>query len=134
MIKGRQAGHVDRGRRRIGVCQTLYPAATLAWLIQTGRWPTNTIDHRNRKSDDNRWENLREATNAEQGGNRNLFKNNTSGLRGVQDMKNGRWRAMIGINRKLTHLGCFATKEEAYEAYRTAARKHFGEYFHDAAA
>jgi len=36
----------------------------LAWLLQTGSWPSNEIDHINGVRDDNRWSNLRDVSRA----------------------------------------------------------------------
>ena len=41
---------------------------------------------------------------------------NTSGFRGVYPMKNGKWRAGIGLQGKRYHLGTFASFDEAVDA------------------
>lgn len=41
-----------------------------------------------------------------------------SGIRGVSQHSNGRWRACVVHDRKYLHLGYFDTKEEAGEAAR----------------
>lgn len=41
---------------------------------------------------------------------------------------NPRWRATISRNKKLMHIGCFDTEEEAALAYNQAALKHHGEF------
>jgi hypothetical protein len=41
-----------------------------------------------------------------------------SGIRGVYELSNGRWRACVVHNRKYVHVGCFGTAEEAGEAAR----------------
>lgn len=41
-----------------------------------------------------------------------------SGIRGVYQMSNGRWRACVVHNKKYIHLGYFATAEEAGEVAR----------------
>lgn len=61
---------------------TVY-AHRLAWRIQTGRWPETEIDHINQNSLDNRWVNLRLALHSQNGQNRNVFPNNTSGEKNV---------------------------------------------------
>ena len=43
-------------------------------------------------------------------------------LRGISQTSSGKWKAVIYINRRKTHLGCFTTKEQAAAAYDSAAR------------
>lgn len=88
------------------------------------------VDHINGDKLDNRRENMRNCSQADNLHNtRNLMRNNTSGYKGVSwDKTNQKWRAYIALNRKQKHLGYFDTKEEAAEAYFVAAKKLFGEY------
>jgi hypothetical protein len=73
--------------------------------------------------------NLRICTQAENKRNRKLNKNNTSGYKGVHQIKGtGLWRACIYLDRKQKVLGYYASPEEAYEAYKEAALKYHGEY------
>lgn len=44
----------------------------ICWLCKTGEWPTNTIDHKDRNTINNRWSNLRDVTQREN--NRNKSK------------------------------------------------------------
>lgn len=106
-----------------------YRAHRLAWYYMTGAWPPDQIDHINGKRDDNRFENLRPVTNAENGCNQRQAKSNnlSSGLLGVSLGKNGKnWGAHIKAQGKMRHLGYFGTKEEAHDAYVEAKRR-----FHD---
>lgn len=59
-----------QGYVSIQVAGKRYYAHRLAWFYMTGVWPENEIDHKNRVRDDNRWENLREATRSIQMRNR----------------------------------------------------------------
>lgn len=60
---GKPVGWVDpEGYLRITVCGQWYYAHRLAWFYETGKWPSDTIDHANRIRTDNRFSNLREAT------------------------------------------------------------------------
>lgn len=106
----------------------MYRAHRIIWAIVTGKWPKNFIDHKNGNGHDNRWENLREATYTENNLNKMLVKS-VSGLRRVVWNKDNRtWMARIKHRGKLRHLGCFATKEEAYIVGCAAAISLQGEF------
>ena len=88
-------------------------------------WPY--VDHRNGDGLDNRRANLRQATDSQNQGNRRIGSNNTSGYKGVS--RSGlKWRARIRLDGHQTHMGCYATPQEAARAYDTASIKHFGEF------
>ena len=71
------------GYRRIQIDKKSYAEHRLAWLYMTGKWPEHHIDHINRKKADNRFCNLREATNAQNNYNRAAPKNSTTRYAGV---------------------------------------------------
>lgn len=104
----------------------------VAWVWMTGEWPTTQIDHINRDGKDGRWCNLREATQAQQEGNKSTRCDNESGYRGVSlDKRRGKWRAFIRTpSGRNASLGSFATAEAASSAYEAAALLQFGEFFH----
>ncbi|MCX5577241.1 HNH endonuclease signature motif containing protein [Kaistia terrae] len=85
----------------------------IAWAIQTGKWPDDSVDHINHQGDDNRWENLRAVTHAENTRNRTPHKNNTSGVTGVH-LHGKKWRAQIRDDQGvLRDLGGFDSLEHA---------------------
>ena len=87
------------------------------------------IDHINHDKTDNRRQNLRICTNAENQYNQSKRKDNTSGYKGVHWFKNmQKWTAQIWVNNKKIHLRCFDNLEEATKAYKIAADKYFGEF------
>ena len=87
------------------------------------------VDHINHDTLDNQKENLRLCTNSQNQHNRGRKSNNTSGCKGVDWYKaSGKWRAQIALNGKVMHLGYFAIKQEAYEAYCKAALELHGEF------
>ena len=91
-------------------------AHRVIWLMKTGEWPVN-IDHINGVRSDNRWENLREVTFAENMKNKRINKNNTSGVTGVSfDRSNNKWTATLGRLR----LGAFENKQDAIRARKKA--------------
>lgn len=119
------AGTKNNGYIAIAINKKVYSAHRLAWLYMTGEWPKYMIDHINGIRDDNRFCNLREATNSENQMNRGIPKNNTSGFKGVcWHKQNCKWVAQIKINGKLTHLGCFEKVEDAHQAYCKGAENH----------
>jgi hypothetical protein len=87
-------------------------------------------DHENGDTLDNRRENLRVATNAQNGANRvRLDPRNASGFLGVTWHKtHQKWAASIKVNGTSRHLGYFTDPKEAAQAYNIAAQKHFGEF------
>jgi hypothetical protein len=113
---GDRAGTLSGGYRIINVDGIAYRAARLAWLHVTGNWPRNEIDHDNRRRDDDRWENLKDKTSAEQKHNRGRHTANTSGFAGVGFYKpKNKWRARVMVNGKTRTAYC-DTKEEAVAA------------------
>lgn len=89
------------------------------------------VDHINGDPLDNRRDNLRLTTHADNCKNRHRQVNNTSGYKGVSSQRrvNGvKWTAYITSDKKRYHLGCFETPEEAYAAYCEAAIRLHGEF------
>lgn len=122
-------GLSEKGYVRIYIDGRKYRAHRLAWLYVTGEWPENEIDHKNTDRSDNRWDNLRPATGAENSRNRRTPSNNTSGFKGVfWQKREKRWHAVIDLNGKRVVLGRFLTVEEAHAAYARAAQEHYGEF------
>ena len=85
-------------------------------------------DHKNRNSLDNRKNNLRIASVSENGMNVKTRKNNTSGMTGVQQAKDGKWIATIRIDKKRTYLGRFEKKDEAIIERLKAEKEYYGEF------
>lgn len=75
----------------------------------------------------NQRSNLRIATFAQNNYN-SRCKPNRLGLRGIQTMSSGRFRAKMRIAGKMTHLGTRDTREEAHQLYCEAVAKHHGEF------
>lgn len=126
---GDVAGSLCHGYSRFRVDGTLYYAHRLAWLYVTGEHPTNKIDHIDTNRLNNKFSNLRQASDAENCRNKNKHKNNTTGFKGVTKCgvsKKNPWRAEITVNSKAIHLGLFKTALLAHGAYCEAAKKYHG--------
>lgn len=134
----RIAGSVFEGKYiRVTIKTKRVLAHRLIWLIVHGEWPKNLIDHRDGNGLNNRIENLRAASKMQNCRNRKPISDlSASGFRGVfrntkkkeHHNQTKPWGAKIMVNWKIIHLGCFATKEEAFEARKKAEEKYYGEF------
>lgn len=100
-----------------------YLAHRLAWLYVTGEWPSHGVDHKHGNRSDNRWDELRAATNSQNQQNlRKARSRSLTGLLGVS--RNGkRWKSNITLNGVQKHIGTFDTPEQAHAAYIEVKRQ-----------
>jgi hypothetical protein len=128
-IAGRSKPNAN-GYLEIRINGVLYTSGRVAWAYMTGRWPDLNIDHIDTDKANNRWNNLREATVAQNGWNTGLqLPRNNSGFKGVFLCRpTGRYYAQIAANGRRYHLGHFASPKEAHAAYVAAAQKYHGEF------
>lgn len=119
---GTRAGTDDgMGYLQITLAKKKYRLHRLAFMYVNGRWPEHHVDHINRNRADNRWCNLREATQGQNNQNMGMSASNTSGFVGVSWVPNiCKWEARISINYKPKMLGYFSTPQEASAAYLAA--------------
>lgn len=99
----------------------------LIWLWHHGTYPVGDIDHVNGNSRDNRIENLRIATSAQNAANR--LRKSKHGV-GVTVAPDGKFAARITIPGTKTrlYLGRFDTSKEAVAAYLGASAVLHGEF------
>lgn len=91
--------------------------------------PSVVVDHKNGNTCDNRKNNLRRCTMAENAYNKCIQPYNTSGITGVKwDSNRSKWMAVLCYKSKTIYLGRFDSKEEAITARHAAEDKYFGEY------
>lgn len=121
---GTSLGHrIKSGYYLASVDYQLYKLHRLIWLWHYGQWPDKHLDHIDGNPSNNRIENLREATDAQNMQNqRRARANNKLGVQGVYKV-NAKFRAVLTTNGKTQHLGYFETPEMAHQAYLTAKRK-----------
>jgi hypothetical protein len=125
---GKIAGTVRvDGRRVLCIDGKHYFAARLAWLYMTGKWPNPEADHESTDRCDDRWGNLREATRQQNACNTRTRRHSKSGMKGAHwHKKSQKWQARITSHGKMKGLGYYDTKEQAHQAYCSAASRLHG--------
>lgn len=102
----------------------------LVWLYHKGEMPTQ-IDHVDGDFRNNKIENLRECTTAQNQYNSPRKANNQSGFKGVvfhPKCKSRPWQAKIATGGKVISLGYYDSPETAAKAYARGAAKLAGEF------
>jgi hypothetical protein len=128
---GRIAGSscAPYGRVRITIDQVQFVAHRLIWLYVHGEPVPHEIDHRDGSEANNRIDNLRAATHAQNGANSRRYRQNTTGYKGVSFVqREGNYRASIMREGKVYRLGSFPTAQAAHTAYATEARRMSGAF------
>jgi flagellar hook-basal body complex protein FliE len=97
------------------------------FLMHYGYLP-KFIDHIDGNRSNNKIENLREATKAQNNWNQK-YKGSVSGFKGVTwNKQDKKWQPQIRANNKKFYLGKFENLSDAIIAYQKAAKKLHGEY------
>lgn len=100
----------------------------LARLIMNVKDSQKSIDHINGNTLDNRRENLRVVTHQENMMNKSDYKNNSSGVKGVNKNSQGLWVARIQVGGKRIFLGSSTDKDKMIKLRLEAEREYFGKY------
>lgn len=91
--------------------------------------PDQEVDHINSNGLDNRRENLRWCTHSQNMANGRFGNSGRSRFRGVSlDVRCGKWRATLYVDRKQRWLGYHVRELDAAAAYNVAALAAFGEF------
>jgi hypothetical protein len=127
-MAGKAAGANNHGYVMIRIRRKTFMAHRIIFCMFYGYMPDN-IDHINMNRSDNRPNNLRAATVAENNRNRKAQKNSLTGIKGVSINKTtGKYQARIGFDKKYYQLGSFNTPELASMAYQKAAEEFHGKF------
>lgn len=124
---GSLAGSLNGGMNhiKIRIAGKNYYAHRLAWLYETGKWPSDNIDHIDGNPLNNSFDNLREANQSENCKNSRLRSDNSSGVVGVCWYEPyNRWTAQIHSKGKNKRLGYFESFEDAVAARKAAEVKY----------
>lgn len=125
---GQIAGSLNHGYIQIKIFGEVYLAHRLAFLYMTGKWPKVKADHKDLNRANNKWENLREADNKQNGQNKLARSDSQTGYKGVKITSSGKYQARIKIAGKYKNLGVFVDIEDAAGAYAIAAEIQYGEF------
>ena len=122
----------ELGYLRFKLFDVVYRAHRVCWALHYGAWLDQNlfIDHINNDPSDNRIDNLRAVTTAQNNMNQRKLKEKTSSLKGVfwskRDMA---WRSRLIHEGNTYELGLFPDEHLAYESYCELAKELRGEYF-----
>lgn len=130
---GKHAGTTNyAGYRCLRIGGRHYRCNRIIYLMMTGNWPEQIVDHINGIKGDDRWSNLRSASFVQNIANSGVRTTNKVGVKGVHLRidKGGRirWRACIRHNGKTKNLGYYDSPTEAGAAYQRASRMLHGEF------
>jgi hypothetical protein len=125
-LRGNIAGVLDRhaGYYRVGIDRKKYLLHRLIFLYHKGYLTQGMeIDHINMEKTNNRIDNLREVTRAQNSYNTRKSATNVTGVKGVAWCKTKKkYKVTVSLNGKNIHLGYFDDLKEA-EAAAIAGRK-----------
>lgn len=88
--------------------------------IGLGKADTREVDHIHHNMLDNRKSQLRIVNRSQNCINTRLNINNSSGVKGVYQQKEGFWIAQISCSGKRYYLGCYKNKSDAIRARKNA--------------
>tara|TARA_B110000503_G_C7081441_1_gene385341 strand:- start:13 stop:534 length:522 start_codon:yes stop_codon:yes gene_type:complete len=125
---GKEAGckHKIIGRHYIKINNISYFRSRLAWFYVHGVWPKSELDHRNMIKDDDRIENLREATRQQNLWNRNRTRREikNKNLPRCITIVGKRFKVVLKHENKPKYLGTFDDLNEAIKCRDAFEFKH----------
>ena len=117
-VAGSSVGSVDSyGYLQTSIDKKAYKVHRLVWILCKGDLPDGDIDHINHDRTDNRIENLRVVSRAENSRNR-------SGVKGIYfHRKSSMWIASVCVNGNKMYIGSFKNESDARSAYLKKMRQ-----------
>lgn len=124
-----------RSRKKYIVCLSPMPGMK-GWILSLHRFLTDppeelVVDHKSRKTCDNRGQNLRPCTPSQNGYNRG-GNSKHSKYKGVKRLPGrrpwGKWQAFVSIDGRRHYIGTFREERHAAYAYNVFAQESHGEF------
>lgn len=127
---GDLAGSISpQGYQKVRVGGYYYLSHRIIWKMVTGQEPEDQIDHMDNDRLNNRWDNLRPASNSQNVQNARLRSDNKSGIKGVcWEPSHKAWKVYISVEGKQRVLGRFKSIDAAKQIRLAAAEKLHGEF------
>lgn len=118
----------SRGYLQVHFDGKTYMGHRIIFLLHHGYLPEQ-VDHINGDTKDNRIENLRAASASQNGQNKKIASNNTSGCKGVNFNKNkNMWMVNLRLHKHRHFLGYYRDKELADLVASSFREKYHGEF------
>lgn len=130
-LRGKLAGHSGHAFGYVMICidGVDYKRHRLVWFAVHKKWPAEELDHINGDRADDRIENLREASKAQNMWNAKTPVTNVSGRKGVSWYEPRKcWRVTIRVNGKPIYGGKFKSLEAAKGARERLEKKYHGSF------
>lgn len=129
-VAGAVAGWIDDlGYRLIRLDGALHRVHHLVIFMEQGYWPKEDVDHIDGNPLNNRIENLRACSHANNQRNMRRHHDSQSQFKGVHwDVSIRKWRGRICVDGKSKYLGVFTDQLSAAKAYDAAASALHGEF------
>ena len=120
---------VDLCKKGKAKTHTIHRLVAIAFLPNHDNKPM--VDHIDEIKTNNNITNLRWSTDSQNNCNKDKYKNNTSGYKGVSWNKaNQKYEAQININGKRAFLGYFQKAEDASKIYEEKAKEIHGKFYY----
>ena len=117
------------GRVEVKLDGRTFKAARIIWAMHYGATPPDVVDHIDGDPGNDRVENLRAATAAQNAQNRAHISTNSSGVRGVTwHAQSKKWWVRVTLNGRTRSFGLYSSLETAAVVARGAKQQLFGEF------
>jgi hypothetical protein len=132
-LTGKEAGTEHRNSCgkiyiKVKIGKKSYQRSAIIFLMSTGKFPSDQIDHIDGNSLNDLPDNLREATSQQNAQNRRRLNASSHLPMGVRVTPSGRFQARIRFNGHLFSLGTFKGSAAASAAYVEKRKELFGEF------